>query len=395
MTATDYDVCVAVNYYAPYVSGLTEVARVVAEGLVSRGLRVAVVACRHETGLPARETIAGVDVYRTPVVATIGRGLVSPSFATTVRAVARRSRLLHLHLPMLEAGLITSLVRSTPVVSTHHIDLWLPPGRVNRIATRAVEHSVRAALRRSSAAVVNSGDQARASDMWPTLQSMPWVSIPPPCIDRGEGRASYRTSPGLHIGFLGRIVPDKGIQYLVKAFAGISDPGARLLIGGDHAGVAGGSVIEMVAAAAAADPRIRILGLLRGQELADFYASIDVFALPSVAESFGIVQAEAMMRSIPCVTTDLPGGRYPVQATGFGKIVPPAQPEPLREAILSLAGLDPARRAAGAASATEQFSVQSCLHRYATLFEAVLARSPGRPLPAGEWQPPSHQITLN
>src|SRR6266513_270772 len=125
--ALDYDVCIAVNYYTPYVSGLTEVARIVAEGLAARDWRVAVVAARHDAALPQREKRGGVDVYRCPVVFSIGRGPVSPSFAGAVRRVARRSRVLNLHLPMLEAGLITGLPVRTPVVSTYHIDLWLPP----------------------------------------------------------------------------------------------------------------------------------------------------------------------------------------------------------------------------------------------------------------------------
>lgn len=81
----EYDLCVAVNYYSPYVSGLTEVARVLAEGLAGRGWRVAVVAVRHDPTLPLRESRNGVDVYRSPVVASIGRGPVSPGFPALVR----------------------------------------------------------------------------------------------------------------------------------------------------------------------------------------------------------------------------------------------------------------------------------------------------------------------
>ena len=43
-----FDVTIVLTYYLPYTSGLTEVARTVAEGLAARGRRVAVVACRHD-----------------------------------------------------------------------------------------------------------------------------------------------------------------------------------------------------------------------------------------------------------------------------------------------------------------------------------------------------------
>jgi glycosyltransferase involved in cell wall biosynthesis len=370
----EYDLCVAVNYYSPYVSGLTEVARVVAEGLAERGRRVAVVACRHDPALPLAERLNGIDIHRVPVVSTIGRGLLSPAFPAKVRQVAGRSRLLHVHLPMLEAAAIT--VRSpVPVVSTYHIDLWLPPGLVNRAAMAVARRSAALGLRWSDAVVVNSEDQAEHSELWRVLRRADRRAISAPCIDRRGGGARYRGSSGLHIGFLGRIVPDKGLPYLLAAFAAIDDPNARLLIGGDYTTVAGGSVIDEIRAAASHDPRIQILGRLRGQEINDFYRSIDVFALPSVAESFGIAQAEAMMCGIPSVTTDLPGGRYPVQATGHGLIVPVGDPVALRRALLEAAGWSSGRRDEGAARARDLFGADGCLDRYAALFADVEAAS--------------------
>jgi glycosyltransferase involved in cell wall biosynthesis len=207
--------------------------------------------------------------------------------------------------------------------------------------------------------------------MWPVLRRAKRVAISAPCLDRRGGAPAYRETDGPHIGFLGRIVPDKGLDYLVAAFSKIADPEARLLLGGDYLTVAGGSVIGRIRAAAADDPRIRILGLLHGRQINDFYASIDAFALPSVAESFGIAQAEAMMCGIPSVTTDLPGGRYPVVATGMGAVVPPRDPETLREALLDVLTWDAAARHEGAKRAREEFGEQGCLDRYAALFRAV------------------------
>lgn len=372
VTPPAYDLCVAVNYYAPYVSGLTEVAKVVAEGLAARGRSVAVVACRHDPELPLTERLNGVDVHRAPVVAKIGRGLVSPGFPGLVRKVAARSRVLHLHLPMLEAAPLTAL-SPVPVVSTYHIDLWLPPSPINRAAMAVTRRSAALALRRSAAVVVNSEDQAAHSELWPVLRSTRRTAIAAPCADRRGGEPRYRETAGTHFGFLGRIVPDKGLTYLLAAFTGIDDPEARLLIGGDYTTVAGGSVIAEVRAAADRDPRIRILGLLGGREIHDFYASTDVFTLPSVAESFGIAQAEAMMCGIPSVTTDLPGGRYPVQATGHGLIVPPRDPAALRHALLEAASWGTERRTAGALRARELFGTEGCLDRYAALFDDVSA----------------------
>jgi glycosyltransferase involved in cell wall biosynthesis len=67
----------------------------------------------------------------------------------------------------------------------------------------------------------------------------------------------------------------------------------------------------------------------------NFYASLDVFVLPSTNsfEAFGIVQLEAMSAGIPVVATNIPGVRTIVQETGFGEIVEPKSPMQIALAI--------------------------------------------------------------
>jgi glycosyltransferase involved in cell wall biosynthesis len=366
-----YDLALVLNYYAPYVSGLTESAREIAEGLSGRGWRVAVVASQHDRSLPRREVRAGVDVIRCPVAATVSRGVASPTFPLVAGQVVRQSAVANLHLPMLGGGTVSRLAGSTPVVSTYHIDLYLPPGAMRTALTPVADASSRTALRRSAVVALNSTDQARHSRLWPTLRRTDLRSIPAPCRDRRGGSPSLRETGGLHVGFAGRIVEDKGLEYLVDGFRRIPGPDARLLIAGDHSTVAGGSVLAGLRRRIGDDRRVRILGLLDAAGMADLYASIDVFALPSVSESFGIVQAEAMMVGVPSVTTDIPGGRVPVVDTGFGRLVPPRDPQAITDAVLALAGLSPEQRVAGAADALGRYGLQGCLDAYEDLFRSV------------------------
>ena len=69
------------------------------------------------------------------------------------------------------------------------------------------------------------------------------LPIPSPCLDRSGGAPALRDGAGLHIGFMGRIAVEKGIEHLIRAFRSIDDPAARLLIAGDDRTVAGGSNI--------------------------------------------------------------------------------------------------------------------------------------------------------
>jgi glycosyltransferase involved in cell wall biosynthesis len=369
----EYDVVMGLTYYVPYVSGLTEAARVVAEGLAAEGLRVLVVATRHDPSLPTDETVAGVDVHRTPVLARLGKGVISPAFPIAVARAARRATVLNLHLPLLEAGPIAMLAGDTPVVLTYQCDVAMSAGRVDRLQQAVMDRSVAQAMRRAAVVVPSSDDYAQHSRLARVMAGKVHA-IAPPCRERGGGRPTFRDGPGLHVGFVGRIVEEKGLEFLVEGFRRLTDPDARLLVAGDYAKVAGGSVVDRVRRAAGEDPRVRLLGFLPEEALTDFYASLDVFALPSVNsfEAFGIVQVEAMMTGVPSLASDLPGVRMPVRHTGFGVIVPPRDPEAIHRALEDL-GNAPPDRVAGAAAAHRWYGAATTIQEYRALFDAVSA----------------------
>jgi glycosyltransferase involved in cell wall biosynthesis len=367
------DVLIVLNYYAPYVSGLTNVARDVAVGLVARGKRVKVVTTRHDRHLPERETLDGVEVERAPVLAHLGKGVISPAFVRRAAEASRHARVTNLHLPMLEAGLIAGRCASRVIV-TYHCDVSLPPGGLNTVQRMVVDGSSRRALRRADGVVVTSQDYAENSRLWDTMRGRT-VAIPPSCHERPAGIPRFRDGGGLHVGFLGRIVAEKGLQHLVRGFQAFADHDSRLLIGGDFAQVAGGSVVDEIRALVAGDPRIRMLGFVPDESIPDFYASLDVFALPSVNafEAFGIVQVEAMMAGVPSLASDLPGVRTPVQETGFGVVVPVADVGGIANGLRRLATgeLD---RAEGASRARKRYALSAVLDAYEALLSSSSCR---------------------
>ncbi len=364
------DVTIALNYYAPYVSGLTNVARDVAEGLARLGRKVTVVASQHDPVLPLEEIINGVRVLRTPIFCRVGKGVLSPSFISTVVRESLCSRVLNLHTPMLEAGPI-ALLSKAPVVLTYQCDVSLPPTMLGRVQNKILDLSTILAARKSRFVTVSSDDYADHSRVRSALSDRRIV-IPPTCHSRGVGFPSFRDGEGMHIGFLGRIVEEKGIEYLVDGFRALDDNRARLLIAGDFANVAGGSVIDKVRKAIGEDSRIRLLGFLPDRDIDDFYASIDVFALPSVNpfEAFGIVQVEAMMKGIPVIASDLPGVRQPVLVTGMGEIVKPGSSASITSALNSIKNIR-VNRTEGAAYARSLYGFGVTLKKFDDLFKSV------------------------
>lgn len=365
----DHDLLVVLTYYTPYVSGLTNVARDVAEGLAARGWRVCVVTSQHDPSLPTEEWLGGVRIIRAPVLARIGKGTIGLNLTRLALREMRRARVVNLHLPLIEAGVLAPL-SPVPVVTTYHCDVSLPPGAFNRFQQNAIDRSSGRAMRHSATVTVSSEDYARHSRLWTRIRPG-MVEIPPPCRPAEGGAPVLRDGPGLHVGFLGRVVEEKGIEYLVDAFRAMDDPDARLLIGGGYHGIAGGSVVDRVRRRVGDDPRIRLLGYLPDEELPNFYRSLDVLALPSVNafEAFGIVQVVGMLAGVPAVVSDLPGVRTAVRRTGFGSVVPPRDVTGLTAALCRVRDAPPDPGAGAAATATE-FDFEAAIDAY----ELVLAK---------------------
>ncbi len=370
------DLVVVLTYYTPYVSGLTNVARDVAEGLAAHGFRITVVTSQHDRRLPAEEHINGVRVLRAPVWTRLGKGTISPQFARLALCEARTARVVNLHLPMLEAGIVARGCR-VPVVVNYHCDVSLPQDSLTAQWQQIViDRSSRAAMRRSCAVVVSSEDYAQHSRLWKWIQPS-MVAIPPPCPPCLGGKPDYRDGDGFHVGFLGRIVAEKGLEYLVAGFQQLDDPASRLLIGGDFVNVAGGSVVDELRSKTRGDPRIRLLGYIPDEKLPDLYASMDVLALPSVNafEAFGIVQVVAMLGGVPVLASNLPGVRVPVQETGIGELVEPRDVGGIARALARMKASrpDPAEVSRQAAA---RYDVDFVIDAYEALFDKVARNAP-------------------
>lgn len=81
--------------------------------------------------------------------------------------------------------------------------------------------------------------------------------------------------------------------------------------------------------------RVRFLGQLDREEIAQAYTRASVFLWPGVNEAFGVVYLEAQARGIPVVAEDRPGVNEVVETGG---LVPPEHPQALAQQLSRLLG---------------------------------------------------------
>lgn len=328
------------NYYYPYVSGVTEFERMSAEGMCKRGYEVKVIASRHDNCLQNEEIINGVTVQRCNVQMKIGKGTVSLPFLWAVIREAKKYDVVSLQLPMLEAGLCSLFIAKEKLMPMYHCDINLPKGVFNDFVVKVMDCSHKICLRRSNKIWVSTLDYASHSRITSKYaDKLHEIGLP---VKKMSGNDGSRQGDKPTIGFCGRIVEEKGLDVLIKAFKEIKRkiPHAKLLIGGDYENVAGGSVYPMLQEYIRKNhvEDVLFIGKIAEEKMGDFYASLDVFVLPSVnsLEAFGMVQAEAMMCGTPVVASDLYGVRTVVQKTGMGLTAKAGDVDSLADCIMEI-----------------------------------------------------------
>jgi len=121
------------------------------------------------------------------------------------------------------------------------------------------------------------------------------------------------------IGYVGRLSPEKNVRLLAEIEQSLIQAGMskyRFLIvgyGSEHAWLS--SVME----------RATLPGILRGEDLARAYASMDAFVFPSATDTFGNVVLEAMASGIPAIVTREGGPKYLIHPGENGRLASNAE----------------------------------------------------------------------
>ena len=339
-----------VNYeFPPLGGGAGNVSAYIARHIASQGVQVAVLTS-HFKGLPRQQVIDGYKVHRVPVLRRhIYKCSIYEMFSFVANSIipgwrlARQFRpdLVHIHsgFPTGPLGYWLKMTLGIPYIMTLHggeVPGFLPDevGTLQEILAPATRIVWSAA---STVIAVSEG----LRDL--SLLAIPAVDIQ--VIPNGVDCQYFfplptcreRSGP-LRLLFVGRVVRQKGLSYLLDALATMKTQGAadwRWKIVGDgpmrpH--------LEAQATQRGIAELVEFTGWLPFEQIPVEMRSADLFVLPSIVEGMPLVLLQAMACGLPIIASNAPGLRTFIKHGKNGLLFPVEDHDALAKLIIELAG---------------------------------------------------------
>ncbi len=374
------------NTFAPHVGGVARSVSAFASAYRERGHDVLVVAPEFD-GTPEREE----NVVRIPAIQNFNGSdfsvqLPIPGILWDT-ADQFAPDVVHSHHPFLLGGTALGIAARlhVPIVFTHHTMYeqytHYVPGDSSAMKRFAIKLATGYANLCDHVVAPSESVQAVLQERGVTSP----ITVVPTGVDverfaKGNGRA-FRRRIGFPprsfvVGHLGRLAPEKNLQFLSRAVAPFlwRNPEAYFLVIGN-----GPSKEELSAyfEAEGMAERLRFGGTLQGPDLMDAYHAMDVFAFASKSETQGIVLVEAMAAGKPVVALDAPGAREVVRDGKNGFLISSESVFQFAEGLQKVRSLSFRARhamARSARNAASEFSMDRCAGRALGLYQSLTRR---------------------
>ncbi|QPF87860.1 glycosyltransferase [Bradyrhizobium genosp. L] len=358
-------------YYPDLFGGTLSVIRDICAGL-KESFAAAILVCSPSGGA-RRIVVNDVTVERVHSFGDVLSLPAAPSYPWRLWRRISEHDLLALHAPFPLADLVFALGLggNRPLVVHWHADI------VSHAALRfLVEPLMRRTLRRTTAIIVSNPALIETTPLLQEFADKCHVvpfGVDVAKYDRLPAQPAEINSRGRLVLACGRLVPYKGFDVLVRA---AHSRNFEVWIVGEgrereH--------LEQLIRDYGLQDRVRLLGSVAESERVKLMRIADVFVMPSVtsAETFGLVQLEAMAAGRPVINTALDTGVPQVARDGLEAItVPPGDPEALASAIETLVNDPERRRRMGQAArhrAMTKYSTTAFREGIETVYRKVVA----------------------
>ncbi|MBR4206659.1 MAG: glycosyltransferase family 4 protein [Clostridia bacterium] len=281
---------------------------------------------------PLPREYRGVHLVWTPTVDRRGLAAMTSSIFASIMASFRRFDLIHYHTegPCVLCGL-PRLFGKKIVVTVHGLDHQRQ--KWGKFASFYIMRGEKAAVRHAHSMIVLSRD---AQTYFREKYGRETVLIPNG-IDPAEPRPASEITKQFGLGareyilFLGRLVPEKGIHYLIEAYRNLKTDKKLVIVGGTSDT---DDYVRRLYDMAGDDPSVIFTGFQQGTVLEELYSNAYLYVLPSDLEGMPLTLLEAMNYGCCCVTSDI--GECADVLDGSGVTFPRGNVEALGEALQDL-----------------------------------------------------------
>lgn len=326
------NVCMFTNTYLPHVGGVARSVDSFSRDLRSLGHKVLVVAPVYAD---ASGDVPEEGVIRVPALQNFNGSDFSVSLVLPQKTAARinefRPDIIHSHHPYLlgDAALRMARRLELPLVFTHHT-LYEQYTHYVPMGSGAMGHfAIHLSTRYAN---LCSGVVAPSRSIADLVRSR-GVTVPIREIPTGVDLVAFRNGDGVRfrrihdipenlpvIGHLGRLAPEKNLDFLARAVAlCLSRENGRFLVVGKGPDE---ESIRRIFADQSLAGRLRLVSPQAGQDLVDAYHAMDIFVFSSRSETQGMVVAEAMAAGVPVIALDASGVREVVSDGANGRLLP-------------------------------------------------------------------------
>lgn len=298
-------ICLVSDDFLPSATGVGAHLQVVTAELVKRGHRVSMITTRRP-GQPAFEIWQGVEVFRTFTVKVAGFYQAIPSKSAIKNIFEKvKPEMVHFHYLgfLLLRTMKIAKELGLPTVYTYHMSeehltqpFFMRPFR-SLIAKQIVN-----CCNRMDQVISVSQNLANLLPQKGINSPIQYISNPVIFSDKNKTESINKES-AFEIFFAGRLDPEKNIPYLLHAFKKLlnTKPNAKLRIAGKGTQK---NNLEKLTRELGVENQVTFLGFLTHDQLSAYYANCDVFVLPSIFETQGLVAMEAMWFSKPIIVTN-------------------------------------------------------------------------------------------
>lgn len=258
-----------------------------------------------DENLPTLSEYNGVKIKDCFTIDKKGLAAVTSSFFGSLKILFSNANVVHYHAegPSAMIPIIKFLSKKKVIVTVHGLD-WKRDKWGDGFASKYIKFGEKMAAKYADEIIVLSdGVKKYFKETYNRdTHFIPNGVTQPDILDSKIVSSKYNLNKDSYFLFLGRVVPEKGIHYLIDAYNEVKTD-KKLVIAGGASDT--DSYYDELKRKASNNQNIIFTGFVQGQELEELYSNAYVYVLPSDLEGMPLSLLEAMSYGNCCLTSDI------------------------------------------------------------------------------------------